>query len=161
MAPGDWPGLRGQDAEQGGAMPSNERMLKILLWVCGLACASAGFPMLMPAQWMHAGHEWLGMGGFPVAPIAEYLARLVSGLFMLYGVLLIAMARDVRRYAPLITLQAFLLPASSVSSGAFGLACAMPAWWIAADVGSCVAFAAGVLLLQGLLRAEDRRKAMG
>jgi hypothetical protein len=52
----------------------------------------------MPRSWLDVGHQVLGLGEFPTAPMAEYLARSVSALCTFYGGLLLLLARDVRRF---------------------------------------------------------------
>jgi hypothetical protein len=140
---------------------TEERLLKWLLLGCGISCMCGLPAVYMPREWMAVTHEWLGMGKFPEAPIAEYLARLTSGLFALYGLLVVVMATDVRRYARLITAQAIALAAVSWSSGGIMWFAGMPKWWVIGDISTTTAFAAGVLVLQRLLAAADRRRAGG
>ena len=139
-------------------MITAERLLKLLLVLCGLGCVVSVGPLYMPRSWMAAGHEWLGMGKFPDQPVAEYLARLTSGLYALYGALVLLMATDVRRYAPLIAAQAVMILALALSGGYFGWPIGIPKWWIVGDIGSCIGFCGGVLVLQRMIRAADRRK---
>ncbi len=56
----------------------------------------------LPVDWMAAVHRWLGLGDFPATPIVDYLTRSLSLLYALHGGVLIAVAADVRRYAPVI-----------------------------------------------------------
>jgi hypothetical protein len=136
-------------------------MLKYLLLGCGISCMCGLPAVYMPREWMAVTHEWLGMGKFPEAPIAEYLARLTSGLFALYGLLVAVMATDVRKYARLIAAQAIALAAVSWSSGAIMWSAGMPHWWLIGDITMTTGFAAGVLVLQAMLAAADRRGAAG
>ena len=136
-----------------------ENLLKLLLVACGLGCSAAAVAVLMPRDWMVRGHELLGMGPFPAQPIAEYLARLTSGMYALYGILVLLMATNVRRYAPLITVQALLVAAVAVVCGYFGWRAGIPRWWIVVDVGSSSGLAVAVWLLQYRLRAADRAAA--
>lgn len=133
-----------------------ERLLKLLLWACGLGCAVSLFPLYMPTSWMAAGHEWLGMGEFPDKPITPYLARLTSGLYALYGILVLVMATDVRRYAPLISVQAVLILGLALSGGAFGWPSGIPKWWIVGDISACIVYCFGTLYLQSRIRRADR-----
>ena len=111
----------------------------------------------MPAAWMAYGHRALGMGEFPDPPIAAYLARLTSGLYAFYGILCLLLARDVRRYASLITYQAVAIAALAVVAMIRGLSDGMPLWWLLADVGlaggSCIA----TLFLQYRVPADGAR----
>ncbi|HUS91295.1 MAG TPA: hypothetical protein VM695_05560 [Phycisphaerae bacterium] len=130
-----------------------ERLLKLVLLLCGLGCV-CGLPGLyMPAGWMARAHEWLGMGEFPSAPIAEYLARLTSGLYAMYGGLVVLMATDVRRFAPLITAQALMLVAVSASSLFYAWGTGIPTWWLIGDIAATALFGGMVLVLQRKVRA--------
>ena len=88
------------------------------------------FPaMLLPAEWMAASHEWLGLGEFPRAPIVDYLARSTSGLYGFHGLLLLIVAGDPQRYRPVV----WYLAAMNVAFGAMLLAvdlhAGMPRLW--------------------------------
>jgi hypothetical protein len=73
----------------------SEHWLKLLLRVLGAICVLAVIPLFAPRSWLDAGHRFVGMGAFPEAPIAEYLARSVCALSAFYGGLLLLLARDV------------------------------------------------------------------
>jgi len=83
-----------------------EAWLKLLLRILGGICVLAVIPLFMPRSWLDAGHQSLGLGQFPTAPVAEYLARSVSALSAFYGGLLLLLARDVRRFVSIIKYQA-------------------------------------------------------
>jgi hypothetical protein len=139
-------------------MTAPDKLLKLLLALCGLGCI-AGLPALyIPRSWMVAGHEWLEMGPFPDPPIAEYLARLTSGLYAIYGALVLVMAADVRRYAPLITAQALLILGLALSGGYFGWPIGIPKWWIASDITAVIFYCGATLVLQRMIRRADRRR---
>lgn len=142
-------------------MSTAEKLLKLLLVLDGAACVSGVVGLYMPLDWMVAGHTWLGMGDFPKdAHVAEQLARLTSGLYGIYGALVILMAIDVRRYAPLITAQAVMIMTLGLSATYFGYPREqIPRWWLLVDSVSVVSFCAATLVLQAKIRAEDRRKA--
>ena len=135
-----------------------ERLLRWLLVLTGATCMAGGVAVYMPRQWMVVAHEWLGMGKFPDQAIAEYLARLTAALYAMYGLLLIVMATDVRRHARIITVQAFALVAVAASADFMLWGTDIPAWWILGDVGSCIAFAAATLALQGTIGAAQAQK---
>ncbi len=83
-------------------MLSAERLLAWLLRLLGVMLLLALGALVMPTLWMAGIHEWLGLGRFPAAPLTEYLTRSISGLYALHGGLAIALARDVRRFSPVI-----------------------------------------------------------
>ena len=138
-------------------MLTPEKLLKLILLMCGIACV-CGLPgMYMPRNWMAASHESLGMGRFPDPPIAEYLARLTSGLYAVYGGLVIVMAADVRRFAPLITAQAVMNFALSASALFYAWPAGIPKWWLIGDLVSVASYCAVVLFLQHKVRAAAKR----
>jgi len=130
-----------------------EKLLKLILVLCGIACI-LGLPGLyIPRSWMAASHEWLGMGPFPDGPLAEYLARLCSGLYAIYGGLVLVMASDVRRFAPLITAQALMILGLASSGFCLAWGTGVPAWWLIGDIVSVVCYCAVVLVLQRRIAA--------
>jgi hypothetical protein len=136
-----------------------ERYLVVLLRFGGLVCATALLAVVMPQAWHVAIHDWLGLGTFPDAPIAEYLARGMSGVCGVYGVLLIWMANDVRRYAGLLAAQAVLLMCVSLAATVMLIESGMPAWWLYGDAGSVWGFQLLVLLLLRRLKRSTTDQA--
>ena len=125
-----------------------EWWLKLLLRLFGAPPLLAVVAFVMPLSWMAAVHRWLGMGLLPERPIVDYLARYASAFSVFYGVMLLVLATDVRRYARLITLQAIMIMAFSGLGAIFGIRAGMPAWWIINDVASCWLFCGAMLWLQ-------------
>jgi hypothetical protein len=108
---------------------------KLLAWLLRIGGASmllALVPMFMPASWIHAAHRALGLGTFPDAPVAEYLARLSSGMYALLGGLLIWLSLDVVRYRGVIVYAAVALAAVTVGANVQARLAGMPWWWVLA-----------------------------
>jgi hypothetical protein len=139
-------------------MTMAEKLLKLVLYLAGAVCAIGAVALFMPRSWMAIGHEWLGMGEFPGQPVAEYLARETSGMYAFYGVLLLLLAGDVRRYRRIITYQCIAIAFIAVTMLFYG---GMPTLWLLGDVASATGTCAVVLILQAVIAAEDRRKATG
>ncbi len=76
---------------------SAENWLKFLLRVNGLLSVMAIVAVVMPHSWL----IWC-VGkvdpNLPVLPLVSYLARFLSAFFVLFGVMLLIFATDVRRY---------------------------------------------------------------
>ncbi|HTN75211.1 MAG TPA: hypothetical protein VL096_08190 [Pirellulaceae bacterium] len=113
-----------------------ERALRGWLQFAGVVCASAMVAVVMPLPWHAIIHDWLGLGELPDAPLVEYLARGMSAMCSFYGLLLIWLARDVRRYAELIRFQTLILMVISLCSTLALWNSGMPPWWIYGDAGS-------------------------
>ena len=69
------------------------RRLGLFLRVGGVICMTALVAVFMPRAWIDWCHQRLGLGPFPVAPVAEYLARSASLLYAALGVVLVAPRR--------------------------------------------------------------------
>lgn len=130
------------------ATPSfRQRLLSAWLIVGGIVCATALLAVVMPRDWHVATHAWLGLGDFPSEPIVEYLARGMSAICGFYGLLLVMLASDVRRYRVLIARQAVALLAINLVATWILWQRGMPRWWLLADVLSVAVFCGGVLWL--------------
>jgi len=83
----------------------------------------------MPIAWIETVHQWAGMGSFPDAPVAGYLARSASLMYGLHGMVLFLLATDTVRYRKLIRWIAGM----TVLHGGFMLTIdlveQMPLWW--------------------------------
>jgi hypothetical protein len=121
--------------------------LVLLLRLVGGVCLLALVPLWMPRAWMDAGHRWLGLGPFPDAPIAEYLARSVSSLSTFYGGLLVTLSFDVRRYGPVIRYQAVAIMLLSACGVVVGGWAGVPGWFVAGDAAACWAYCLPMLVL--------------
>lgn len=134
---------------------SAERWLKTLLRVEGGVTCLALVAAVMPRAWMVACHEWLGLGAFPEAPIAEYLARSLSWFYAFFGGLCLLVSSDVRRHAATITYlgiaQLVLAPALLVVDIGAGL----PWYWAATDAPPPALCGAAILALQARMRAKS------
>jgi hypothetical protein len=135
--------------------PNAEDYLKLLLRLIGNICLLGLVSLWMPRSWIEAAHRWLGLGEFPAAPIAEYLARSVSALSAFYGGLLVALSFDVHRYAPLIRYQAVAIMVLSTCGLFVGRWATLPLWFVGGDMVACWAYCVPMLVLAG--RVEHGR----
>jgi hypothetical protein len=114
-------------------MKDPERILVWLLRLGGVVMLTALAAVVMPHEWMNAIHRQAGLGVVPHVPIVGYLTRSLSAFYALHGALLIFLARDVRRYLPVIQ---FLAAAAAVFGAVMlGLdfAVGMPLLWTIAE----------------------------
>ena len=133
-----------------------ESWLQRLLRILGGICVLAVFPLFVPRSWLDNGHRWLGLGPFPTAPIAEYLARSVSALCTFYGGLLLALACDVRLYVGVIKYQAVAIMILSAIGIFAGVRAGLPAYLVIADALGCWVFLLPMLVLATRLSREQR-----
>jgi hypothetical protein len=128
-------------------MNKSHILLRRLLRVLGLICVAAIFGAVVPVSWLDAAHRAMKLGPFPTAPIAEYLARSVSYLCAFYGGLLLLLARDVERFAPVIVYQAVAILAGSAFGIFAGVRAGVPAFWVIADAIGCWVFLLPIYML--------------
>jgi len=136
-------------------MKQAERWLRIVLRLTGVACVGGIVGVVMPASTMAAAHEWLGLGAYPDAPITDYLARSTSAFYAMFGGLLLVLARDVRKYAPVIRYVAWVGAIFSVAVAVIDYLLALPAMWTWVEGPATLATCAAILVLQAWVPAEE------
>jgi hypothetical protein len=110
-------------------MNARERALVVLLRVSGGVMLLALFAIVLPTEWMAATHRWLGLGEFPASPLVDYLTRSASALYAIQGGLVLVLARDVRRFAPVIVYVAWAGVVFGVIMIGVDAAAGMPLYW--------------------------------
>lgn len=132
----------------------SESWLKLLLRILGGICVLALIPLFVPRSWLDVGHRFLGLGEFPTAPIAEYLARSVSALCAFYGGLLLLLALDVRRFVSIIRYQAVAIMVLSAIGIFAGVRAGVPAYLVIADALGCWVFLLPILILSARIKRD-------
>lgn len=113
-------------------MDQDSRREKILVFLLrGLGCVTltAFAAMFLPGSWMERINALIGLGPLPRAPIVDYLARSISALYGFHGVLLLILARDVRRYRAIVAFVAWATALFGVLVTGIDLYAGMPAYW--------------------------------
>jgi hypothetical protein len=87
----------------------------------------------IPHAWMDAVHRRLGLGALPDIPIVSYLSRSVSLLYAAHGVLILYLARDVRRYRDFLRFYALLGVACAPIMVLVDAASRLPTSWIVSE----------------------------
>lgn len=128
------------------ATTAKERWLVRLLWAFGLLDLAAFSAVLMPWSVMDGIHRACGLGELPTTPIVGYLARTASLLYALHGAVVLFVARDVRRYAPLVRFLAVLAMLQGAALILIDRVEKLPGWWQFWE-GSCIAAIGGMVLL--------------
>jgi hypothetical protein len=149
------------DTEDASAKPASVRPLRVALRVLGVTDMLAFIAVVMPTAWIQWGHQWSGLGEFPDAPIAGYLARSASALYALHGLMILYISCDVRRYWPLIRVMASIAVAHGAVMFGIDVAVGMPAWWIAFEGPAFTATGLMVLLAQYWSKPETIQEAAG
>lgn len=106
-----------------------ERILTWSLRVLGVVAALAIVAVAMPTSWMVAGAEWSGVAPFPDTVLGQYLARTLSALYALFGVLVLYIARDVRGNLDLIRFVGWLTIALGLLLTTIDFGVGMPPSW--------------------------------
>lgn len=89
-----------------------------------------------------------GLGEFPEAPIATYLARSTSALYVLHGAMIILISFDVERYWGLIRFLALAAIVHGAALLAIDMSLDLPGWWQLSEGPAFAATGAVVLWLQ-------------
>ncbi len=93
-------------------------------------------------------HRYLGMGDFPLEPIAGYLARTTSIWFAIYGLLLWYVSFDTQKYAALIRFLATILFVQGFLIAAIDWTEGLPTWWIGMEGLVCSGMGLSLFVLQ-------------
>lgn len=125
-----------------------ERILVVLLRAIALAASLAVVPVFMPHAWMDACYGWLGLGTLPETPIIVYLTRSLSAMYVFHAGILWIVARDVRRYAALVTYVALALMAFGAVVLWIDIRAGLPWFWIAGEGPFTIVMGLAVLVLQ-------------
>jgi hypothetical protein len=129
-----------------------QRWLGLFLRVGGVICMTAIVAVFMPRGWIDRCHQALGLGPFPVAPIAEYLARSASLLYAVLGVVLWVLGGGVERSGAAIRGVALGMLLGGPVLLTIDLRSGLPGWWIAMEGPMVVLLGAVILLLQAKSR---------
>jgi hypothetical protein len=111
---------------------------------------------LLPFAWMDAVHrDWLGLGTLPDVPLTAYMARSLSLVYAMHGVVVLGVVRNWDRYRSAVPLLAKLHVAFGLAMIANDLAAGLPWWWVAAEGPGVIAYA--LVVLAAARRAERDR----
>ncbi len=136
-----------------------ECMLVSLLRAIAVLDALAVVAVFMPHAWMDTGHRWLGLGPLPEMPIIVYLTRSLSAMYAFHGGLLWLAARDVRRYAALITYTALACAVFGAVLIWIDLSAGLPWFWRTGEGPFFIAVGLAVLALQrGVVSGQAKGK---
>jgi hypothetical protein len=126
-------------------IPNDVALKWLLRLIGGVELCAIPF-LLFPYPWMNTVHDRaLGLGPLPGAPVVEYMARSLSGLYAVHGALVFRLSFDVVRFRPLIGFLGWLHLALGLVVVAIDFTAGLPWWWIAGE-GPGIA-AGGVLVL--------------
>jgi hypothetical protein len=132
-----------------------DRLLSWLLKLTALAHLGALAGIFMPASLMATFHARLGLGAFPDAPIAVYLARSLSALYALYGGILWICGTDVRRFAPVITYFSVTGVFFSILITVLDLRAGLPWYWTVGEGPMLAVLCVLILVMQRRMAAND------
>ena len=108
-------------------------LLKLLLRLSGFVTVCAVFFVFVPRDWMDYLHRSAGMGPLPPGPVVEYLARTISALYTIFGILSFIAASDLARYATLIRFVALARILYGILVFAIDIHAGMPVAWTAVE----------------------------
>jgi hypothetical protein len=119
----------------------------MLLRLAGCVTATAFLAIFLPADWMAATHQWLGLGEFPRAPIVDYLARSIAALYGFHGVLLLIISGDPVRYRTIVSYVAAMNALFGLIVLAIDLHAGLPIMWTLLEGPPITAFGIAIAVL--------------
>ena len=140
----------------GTPMNARERALVWLFRASGGILLLAVPAIFLPVDQMAEYHRRLGLGEFPASPLVDYLTRSLSGMYAIQGALLLVLARDLRRSAPVVVFMAWAGVAFGVAMIGIDLHAGMPAYWALLEGPAILLLAVLVLWLARGVQ-QDRR----
>ena len=106
-------------------MRLSNSILSRLLFFGGIGTLAAFIAVITPAAWLADIAQWMSIE-FPPGPLPIYLARHLSLLYGMVGVLFLWFAGDVARYRPLLPKLGIAAVAFGVAQTVIGITSAMP-----------------------------------
>ncbi len=125
-----------------------DRLLKLLMRIDAIVVLFAIPCAMMPFSWMDTVHrDWLGLGSLNDSPITRYMARSLSLVYAMHGVIVLAITLDWARYRSLVPLFAWLHMSLGVGLFLTDLDAKLPLWITYAEGPGLAAFGALKLFL--------------
>lgn len=109
------------------------RRLRAVMLACGLIETLAALAVVLPRHFMSMAYSVLRLGEMPDAALFGYLARSTSLLWAVHGVLVLGLARDIRRYLPIIHLLGWLTLLMGVALVGIDGYEGVPVWWTCSE----------------------------
>lgn len=111
---------------------------------------------LLPFAWMDAVHrEFLGLGPLSGVPLTAYMARSLSLVYAMHGVVVLGVTLNWERYRTAVPLLAKLHVAFGLAMVANDLVAGLPWWWVMAEGPGVIAYA---LVVLAAARRADRER---
>jgi hypothetical protein len=107
-----------------------ERHLSLVLRLSACTMMLALIAVFLPYEVMNASNRWLLHENLPEARIVSYLTRSVSLLYAAQGVITCYLSYHVRRYLPLIQVQAWVAMGFGAGTLLLDIQTGMPVFWI-------------------------------
>jgi hypothetical protein len=124
-----------------------EKTAAWLLRLDALSHLMAAMIVFLPDATIVWVHTRLGLGVFPDAPIAWYLARGLSAYYAMHGALMLFISLDVVRYLDLVRIAMRLFAVYGILMLIVDLQAPMPTFWTIAEPAFILVFSAIVLAL--------------
>ncbi len=124
-----------------------EKLLALFLKVNAFFFSLAFPAVLLPGALMADLSDFALFGSLPQEPVVLYLARSLSVMYGMQGVLFWFISNDIQRYTPLIRLLAWIWVVSGTLFAAIDIFEGLPLYWAAAESVSAWMFGAVIFWL--------------
>jgi len=136
---------------------NSAKWLVFVLRANGVAMLLALPAVFMPLEWMAKAHDELGLGVFPDAVIVQYLARTISGLYVVLGLMTLKMSLNIMLYLSLIRFWAAVNLVAGVVLLGIDVWLQMPLFWIVIQGPYVILYSTALLVFERQLRRETVR----
>lgn len=119
--------------------------LKSILWIAGVVCLLAVLGLVLPMSTLDQMTQVLGGVSLPEGPLVIYGVRAISATFMAIGVFYIMLARDPKRYGPMVPFSGAAAVFLGITCGVTGIALGLSVLVYLGDSAGCIIM--GILIL--------------
>lgn len=135
-------------------MDRQTRHLQVLLRIGAVIMLFALVAVIMPRACMVWTHGRLGLGAFPDQPIAEYLARSLSGMYAMLGAFCWIFGTDPPRYRVCIRFTGVFSMVGGLALGFLDWRIGMPHLWMLGETVIPTLYGVALLMLARGLAQE-------
>jgi len=129
--------------------------LRVILWVCAIACLLSFVMLFIPWRFMAAWITSMGVEVLAAAPFKAYMARLILGTVGLVGIFFAILATDPLRYGPMLPLAGCGLIFMGLICLAGGIRYHLPPIMFYGDMIFCLVFGALILVFRAKALSEQ------
>jgi hypothetical protein len=133
----------------------------VLMRIMGVGGLLAAPAIFLPYSWMNSIHDFMGLGTMPDTAIVSYLARSLSGSYVIVGTFTLFASLDIRRHHSFVRLWAIIIFLAGFVLLGIDVTAGMPTGWTVSEGPPLIAIGLLVLWLQRKCPTVDHFGAWG